>query len=211
MKLNKVMALALSGLMAISMLAGCAGDPNGGDNGEQPPVADTTVAGQLNDKLTEMNLDEYVTFSYSNDVQNAAEQVARVNGGLTTGLVDAWDTEEANAKALVMKYLGVDDSDVVALTALGNNQNPNVVGTQYAISAKAYKGITAEEARKQAVKTMADWIKTANLEISEEVNDLKYSFTYTGEIAMVSDVDNGVPVYCVIAVIKCDTAAPVKA
>ena len=32
MKLNKVMALALSGLMAVSMLAGCAGNPDGGDN-----------------------------------------------------------------------------------------------------------------------------------------------------------------------------------
>ena len=30
MKLNKVMALALSGLMAVSMLAGCAGNPDGG-------------------------------------------------------------------------------------------------------------------------------------------------------------------------------------
>ena len=32
MKLNKVLALALSGVMAVSMLAGCAGNPDGGDN-----------------------------------------------------------------------------------------------------------------------------------------------------------------------------------
>ena len=35
MKLNKVMALALSGLMAVSMLAGCSnGTPNGEENNE---------------------------------------------------------------------------------------------------------------------------------------------------------------------------------
>lgn len=43
MKLNKVMALALSGLMAVSMLAGCAGDPSNGDGGNTevtPPASD---------------------------------------------------------------------------------------------------------------------------------------------------------------------------
>ena len=43
MKLNKVLALALSGLMAVSMLAGCAGDPSNGDGGNTevtPPASD---------------------------------------------------------------------------------------------------------------------------------------------------------------------------
>ena len=51
MKLNKVLALALSGVMAVSMLAGCSNNSgNGGQNGEeQPPVDDTTIASVLND------------------------------------------------------------------------------------------------------------------------------------------------------------------
>ena len=49
MKLNKVMALALSGLMAVSMLAGCSnGTPNGEENGEQPPVVATDAASTMN-------------------------------------------------------------------------------------------------------------------------------------------------------------------
>ena len=43
MKLNKVMALALSGLMAVSMLAGCSSDPSNGDGGNTevtPPASD---------------------------------------------------------------------------------------------------------------------------------------------------------------------------
>ena len=36
MKLNKVLALALSGVMAVSMLAGCSNNSgNGGQNGEE--------------------------------------------------------------------------------------------------------------------------------------------------------------------------------
>ena len=43
MKLNKVLALALSGLMAVSMLAGCSSDPSNGDGGNTevtPPASD---------------------------------------------------------------------------------------------------------------------------------------------------------------------------
>ena len=51
MKLNKVLALALSGVMAVSMLAGCSGNPgNGGQEGEgeKPPVVTTDAADVLN-------------------------------------------------------------------------------------------------------------------------------------------------------------------
>ena len=39
MKLNKVLALALSGVMAVSMLAGCSNNSgNGGQNGGEQPL-----------------------------------------------------------------------------------------------------------------------------------------------------------------------------
>ena len=45
MKLNKVLALALSGVMAVSMLAGCSGNPgNGGQEGEEQTPATGIVA-----------------------------------------------------------------------------------------------------------------------------------------------------------------------
>src|SRR5699024_6840594 len=45
MKLNKVLALALSGVMAVSMLAGCSGNSgNGGQNGEEQVPATGIVA-----------------------------------------------------------------------------------------------------------------------------------------------------------------------
>ena len=46
MKLKKIVSLALAGVMAISMLAGCSTANNGGDdtNGVKPPVDDVTPA-----------------------------------------------------------------------------------------------------------------------------------------------------------------------
>ena len=51
MKLNKVLALALSGVMAVSMLAGCSNNSgNGGQNGEEQTPATIQVAAVLNEE-----------------------------------------------------------------------------------------------------------------------------------------------------------------
>lgn len=67
MKLNKVLALALSGVMAVSMLAGCSGNPgNGGQGGEgEPPVVDNSLTGQVISALSKDTADK-VTFTSDN-------------------------------------------------------------------------------------------------------------------------------------------------
>ena len=210
MKLNKVLALALSGVMAVSMLAGCSNNSgNGGQNGEeQPPVVDTTIAGAVNDKLDD---DSVVTFTYSTEVEEAAKQVARVYGGLTQDLVDTITKDEPSAKDALKNYLNIEE--MAALSSLGNNQKTLVAGTQTAISVKAYKDLTADGAKKQAAEAFANWVNNAKLEDekTDDASNLKYSFNYTGDIAMISADDEGHPVYVVIAVVECETAAPVKA
>ena len=53
MKLNKVLALALSGVMAVSMLAGCSGNPgNGGQEGEGEQVPATGIVAAVNNGQT---------------------------------------------------------------------------------------------------------------------------------------------------------------
>lgn len=64
MKLNKVLALALSGVMAVSMLAGCSGNPgNGGQEGEQGEVV--VDANDISDGVASYVVDapKYVTFN----------------------------------------------------------------------------------------------------------------------------------------------------
>lgn len=79
MKLNKVMALALSGLMAVSMLAGCAGNPDGGDNGEQPPVVDNTVSGRVIAALDSDTTDK-VNFQSNSYLLSVLENYVQVKG-----------------------------------------------------------------------------------------------------------------------------------
>ena len=78
MKLNKVLALALSGVMAVSMLAGCSGNPANGEQGgegEQVPATGVSVnVGNLikADLDEDVNID-FVTFADDNDLDNALD------------------------------------------------------------------------------------------------------------------------------------------
>ena len=80
MKLNKVLALALSGVMAVSMLAGCSNNSgNGGQNGEGEgeQVPATGVSANVGN-LIKANLEEddnidFVTFADDNDLDNALD------------------------------------------------------------------------------------------------------------------------------------------
>lgn len=76
MKLNKVLALALSGVMAVSMLAGCSGNPgNGGQEGEQGEVV--VDANDISDGVASYidDLPEYVTFNGDNNLTKALDYV----------------------------------------------------------------------------------------------------------------------------------------
>ncbi len=71
MKLNKVLALALSGVMAVSMLAGCSGNSgNGGQNGEGDVIVtpSTGAAAILNNEQDKV---EFTNVS-SSELQQAA-------------------------------------------------------------------------------------------------------------------------------------------
>ena len=76
MKLNKVLALALSGVMAVSMLAGCSGAPvNGEQEGEQGEVV--VDANDISDGVASYidDLPEYVTFNGDNNLTKALDYV----------------------------------------------------------------------------------------------------------------------------------------
>lgn len=76
MKLNKVLALALSGVMAVSMLAGCSGNPadgeQGGDQGEV--VVD---ANDISDGVKSFidDLPEYVTFNGDSKLTDSLDYI----------------------------------------------------------------------------------------------------------------------------------------
>lgn len=192
MKLNKVLALALSGVMAVSMLAGCSGNPgNGGQEGEQPPVADTTIAGVLNDKMSDEKVD-YVSFDYSTELQAAVEQVLRVNGGLKA------DTDEETISNDVASYMNIDRTKF-------SNLNAKEVGTAYAVTTQIFDSKTEEAAKKEIANSVYGLVD----DLKEEENTTKntFNYSYSGEVAMVSAEDNGKPVYMAVVIVTCETTA----
>ena len=193
MKLNKVLALALSGVMAVSILAGCSGNSgNGGQNGEeQPPVADTTIAGVLNDKMSDEKVD-YVSFDYSTELQAAVEQVLRVNGGLESNT----DTEDISND--VASYMGVTRTQFT-------NLNSKKVGTAYAVTTQIEDAVTEEAAKKNIATAVYDLVK--DLEEEEDGANNTFNYSYSGEVAMVSAEDDGVPVYMAVVIVTCETTA----
>ena len=193
MKLNKVLALALSGVMAVSMLAGCSNNSgNGGQNGEeQPPVADTTIAGVLNDKMSDEKVD-YVSFDYSTELQAAVEQVLRVNGGLEI------NTDPDDISNDVASYMGV-------TRTLFNALNNRKVGTAYAVTTQIEDAVTEEAAKKNIATAVYDLVK--DLKEEEDGTNNTFNYSYSGEVAMVSAEDNGVPVYMAVVIVTCETTA----
>lgn len=200
MKLNKVLALALSGVMAVSMLAGCSTNGNKDDNkDEQVPVADTSIAGVLNDELKDEKIDA-VSFQYSTDLQDAVEQVLRVNGGLKK-------TTQGND--ITKDIVTYQEYSQEFFGSLGSKASSQVVGTKVAVTTQVNAtGKTAEAVKKEMAQAIADLVK--GLETEKEVGNLKYTYTYTGEVAMVTAEDNDMPVYLVTAVVTCKTSAPVE-
>ena len=111
MKLNKVLALALSGVMAVSMLAGCSGNSgNGGQEGEgEQTPATIQVAADLNKAISE-DTQKKVTFTDDGALQEDLATAVTLNGIVTlhtaikvqgtlqnvTGIDDEYGKMEAN-------------------------------------------------------------------------------------------------------------------
>ena len=84
MKLNKVLALALSGVMAVSMLAGCSNNSgNGGQEGEgEQTPATIQVAADLNKAISE-DTQKKVTFTDDGALQEDLATAVTLNGIVT--------------------------------------------------------------------------------------------------------------------------------
>lgn len=198
MKLNKVLALALSGVMAVSMLAGCSNNSgNGGQNGEeQPPVDDTTIASVLNDEQADN--DVKVNFTYSSSLETALQKTLSVVGN--DAAADSVDDYLANV-------LGVDDVIIKNFYGYPNQTSgtPNTVGEQTAVVVIRDKTGKTEDG---VAKDMYNTLKNGGLDkLTAEWpdNQVKWSFSYTGEVAAVSTVEDNQNYTYVAVVVTCNT------
>ena len=207
MKLNKVLALALSGVMAVSMLAGCSGNSgNGGQEGEEnKPVDNTGIVAQLDEAQKDRDADAYeasVAFVYNNDLQTALEQTVKVNG--------AAKNNESTIRSGVDNLMGYKPVNFADLNG-ADNKNGMTAGVQTAVTVQRVEGYTQATAMKQLAKQIANVLSSqgGGLSLRHDTNELTYTYSYTGDVAVYAAEQDGIAVYYAVAVVNCTTANPV--
>ena len=171
MKLNKVLALALSGVMAVSMLAGCKGNtPDNGGQGEQEVV--TGAAAVLNDEQDVIDF----TSASSTDLEKATSVLTSVTTNPSLAALDPTTDDVMK----VLASLGVDD--------LTNDWNPikeyqDTSDSMTAVAVFANKG--TEKSMNADLKKLADDISTTFKKEVISGNKL-YTYSYTGSVCAVT-------------------------
>ena len=203
MKLNKILALALSGVMAVSMLAGCSGNSgNGGQEGEEQVPGTTNAATVLNDTW-DKDAKVVVNFTYSNSVETALKKIVEVNEYTKSS---DWDSDAQKDLARVLDVTDVEWSDFNGY-AVGGNVTKAPADTKEDVKVSVYRvtGVTATKAMENAAKAFVDAVGD-NFDDELTKGKIKYTFTYDGEAAMVSVEDDGVMVHYIAYVMTSNTA-----
>ncbi len=190
MKLKKIASLALAGVMAVSMLAGCSGKGNNSGNNNGNGVvtatgvnADTVIAA-LTDATTEA-----VKVTASSELQNELETVVKYLGDSSFSIGDVNDnfSEAAMAYFTGVEYVnGFDfideDNYKKAQTVIFTHATSNIVGND-----------VDDTMSKLAIARDID-VAIDNLQMKEnslnegepvEDGDEYYTFNYTAELAVV--------------------------
>ena len=198
MKLNKVLALALSGVMAVSMLAGCSGNSgNGGQNGgEQPPVDDTTIASVLNDEQAATDNKVKIDFTYSSSLENALEKALTEFGA---------SVKPENVDDRIAEILGVKDVNIEELYGSSAKDHSNKEGKQTSVVVIKKSGLTDTGVAKEMYKTMKDKLAKLTPDWEPDNSEIKWSFDYTGETAMVKVATETQTYTYMVATITCNT------
>ena len=187
MKLKKIASLALAGVMAVSMLAGCAGKTGTtDDNGNTVVTTGSSAASFFNDEQNETNKVE-VTFSYSASLESALTKAVKALG--TNKKAD-------KVRAVVYSTIGVgDDAFMTKDTAADGDTAThlyvakiNDVWSEDAALKDAVDGLNNE------VKDLIDTTFADN----QAAGTKYFDFTYTGDVATITvEKANGTSVYYV--------------
>lgn len=197
MKLNKVLALALSGVMAVSMLAGCSGNPgNGGQEGEGETTVDTTVASVLNDEQAATDNKVKIDFTYSSSLENALEKALTEFGA---------SVKPENVDDRIAEILGVKDVNIEELYGSSAKGHDNKEGKQTSVVVIKKSGLTDTGVAKEMYTTMKDKLAKLTPDWEPENSEIKWSFDYTGETAMVKVATETQTYTYMVATITCNT------
>ena len=173
MKLNKILALALSGVMAVSMLAGCS--TNGKDDEEVIVTPSTGAAAILNDKQDKVEFTNVTSSELEKAVSGLAAKDLATNASATI-------LSSGNAVYDRLTALGVKDQNNAwyVFNTNTDDSKTKVVNIVY--------GATGALNMDEVVKQIAKGIDTINTSYVKgtSTNAKLYSYSYTGTVSTVT-------------------------
>ena len=226
MKLKKIASLALAGLMAVSMLAGCSGNGgNGAGNGNSGDITaennTSSVVSAVNNGQSVTN-DVKITFTSDASLDAALKKVVELYGDNSLGVNGAGQQTFKNAitsltglEEYMPKDLGISDTTTMTTNGFLNGKR----GYIKADDTKAVGGKTFTKLYAYAVPALNEQaaLNMVASEVDDIVSELSattydknltvgehyYDYSYTGTISMVSaQISNGATVYYVAGTIS---------
>ena len=214
MKLKKIASLALAGVMAVSMLAGCSGKGNnsGNNNGDGVVTAtgvnaDTVIAA-LKDATTEA-----VKVTASSELQNELETVVKYLGDASFSIGDVNDN--GFSERVMAAFTGVDyvdefdfedeDNYKKAQTVIFTSATSHIVGNDVDDTVSK---LTIARSIDAAINGLE--MKENSLNEGDAVEDGEdyYTFNYTAELAVVEVSDAaGRTTYVYACTVTCTPSA----
>ena len=188
MKLKKIASLALAGVMAVSMLAGCSNGTkdDGSDVDDAITTTATGAAALLNDELSQAskNIVKFTNDSKLNDA------LAKVTADLSvSNLQDAYldgasVDDELVAEIAAFKYLNCKEYNDPANKAAVKDK------TTYVVVYSVGEGVTDSGAVKAIADDVNNYVEVVPTTGANGSNN--YNYTYTGAVSVVSKTfENG--------------------
>lgn len=192
MKLKKIAALALAGVMAVSMLAAC------GDGSSSAPTTETPVASSLTEKVVAKlgkNVTDKVTFTADATLQSVLNKLVANEGyaGVSTADVEGsdlygMDPTLATTTSVIPKVdlsSFDDDSDGAEPTFITAVQTTTAATEDLAVAQLA-NAIATEAVSEETVTTIAG---LPDYSAANDTDKYYYTYEYTGDMAVAAVTD----------------------
>ena len=220
MKLKKIGSLALAGVMAVSMLAGCAGKTP--ETGNEGGVATTSsIVTVVNDAQ------DVVTFTSDAKLEEALQKAVELAGDTTLDKLETYFANLSGVKSSSVKEFNSQiekwQNDEGLLKASSDNASSenvkNLVKT-YEVDGETFTycavdgivGMNETAAKKIIANEIAELVEdqptTTYKEGTTREGDYYLDYTYDGTVSMVSDTDDfGMTTYYYVVVLNQNVSA----
>lgn len=186
MKLNKVLALALSGIMAVSMLAGCSTNGNKDDNTDQGTVVTTNAADVLNKMQSTVKFSSDATLDNYMKAAESAKPTSVKNLATARATVSAVDADNVDiTKAIIEKMTSKDAATVSTNNNFNGFQSATLTDTEdttvtvfYAVDAD--KVISIEH----LMTSLYSQLGISSFKTLGQKSSDKYPMSYTGNVSV---------------------------